>query len=578
VESAVGTLSPSEETVAKLQPLASGANALALEIAVNVAGARPAAASGQRDLFSEDTSTVLISESGAVVRLAAAVVTGQLLFLTDKRNNKEMVCQVVRKRVFRPTECYVELEFTEPKPSFWGLDFPAKAATPFHLEAAQTVQSAETAAEDAPTATPAAQGQGPAEMKQEVEGLREQIQALKQEKEQAPKAEAEAALQQSAKRAEAAAAERSRVNPPAAPVAPLAAPPPPTNPPAVASAVTDGKLPEAAAVAVPATPPAPVVRMALPKTPAAQEGGAKDSQAIDPFDPLLPKPDLDFSALPAPWARNDKPSLNDLHKPRRGGTGRLRLVLLSGLLLAVALGGAWYMSWLPLPPLDEIVQMIHPANSQNVVSVTAHGPAPAAASRRVAAPKATASARNTVTAEPVAESSAQPVTGTVAPADAPNAEAAAPNTSAPALAAPLEATKPATPAASPMHAGEQEEDASAGSIRKSAAAAPPSTTAESASPEPLARDAALVPPKLLKAANPVYPPDAMRDYITGDVRVDAVVEPNGRIGAMKILGGPMPLRQAALDALKQYEYAPATQDGRAVAAHVTVTVKFWFNP
>jgi len=70
----------------------------------------------------------------------------------------------------------------------------------------------------------------------------------------------------------------------------------------------------------------------------------------------------------------------------------------------------------------------------------------------------------------------------------------------------------------------------------------------------------------------------MRDYITGDVRVDAVVEPNGRIGAMKILTGPMPLRQAALDALKQYEYAPATQDGRAVPAHTTVTVKFWFNP
>jgi len=40
----------------------------------------------------------------------------------------------------------------------------------------------------------------------------------------------------------------------------------------------------------------------------------------------------------------------------------------------------------------------------------------------------------------------------------------------------------------------------------------------------------------------------------------------------------MLLRQAAVDALKQYEYAPATQGGRAVPAHVNVTVKFWYNP
>ena len=38
------------------------------------------------------------------------------------------------------------------------------------------------------------------------------------------------------------------------------------------------------------------------------------------------------------------------------------------------------------------------------------------------------------------------------------------------------------------------------------------------------------------------------------------------------------VRQAAIDALKQYEYAPATQGGRAVASKVTVTIKFWFDP
>src|SRR5271157_6630114 len=158
VESAVNTIATSEETVAKLQPLASGATPLALEVAVNVTGARPAPSSGQRDLFSEDTSTVLVFENGAVIRLAAAVVTGQLLFLTDKRSNSEVVCQVVRKRSFRPTECYVELEFTEPVPKFWGVEFPAKAASPAQADITKMVESSETADADAAPEAPLAPG------------------------------------------------------------------------------------------------------------------------------------------------------------------------------------------------------------------------------------------------------------------------------------------------------------------------------------------------------------------------------------------------------------------------------------
>jgi len=569
VESAVNTIPPSEETVAKLQPLASGANPLALEIAVNVAGARPASASGQRDLFSEDTATVLISENGAVIRLAAAVVTGQLLFLTDKRTNSEMVCQVVRKRTFRPTECYVELEFTEPAPHFWGLEIPAKTASPSQLETAQRVESAEPTVEDAPAKPTATQVQGVAELKQEVESLREQIRSLLQTKAEAAKAEA--ALQQSAKRAEA--AEQARIKPPAAtPAPPAALPPLPPNPPAVASAPTGGKTPEAAAEAAPDVAAKPLVRMALPKMTPAEEVGAKDSEAIDPLDCLLPKPNLDFSAAPAPGAANERRPLYDIYKPIRVGIGKFRLALISGLLLGVVLCGAWYMNWLPLPSLGGIAQRLHPANSKKVESGVAPHAAPAMASRTAATPNA--ASPDAVTTKPADE----PVGGTVESENAPNTEAPAPDAIAPANSAALKVKKPVAPTASPARASAKEKAASAGSLRKNAPTAIPSATAEATPPEPAASDTTLVPPKLLKSASPVYPPDAMREYITGDVRVDALVEPDGRIGTMKILGGPVPLRQAALDALKQYEYAPATQGGRAVAAHITVTVKFWFNP
>ena len=108
------------------------------------------------------------------------------------------------------------------------------------------------------------------------------------------------------------------------------------------------------------------------------------------------------------------------------------------------------------------------------------------------------------------------------------------------------------------------------------------TSAQSApmpvAPEVSVSDQPVVPAKLLSAVQPIYPPDAMRNYITGDVRIEAEVDKQGHIGAMKILLGPKQFRQVAMDALRQYEYAPATQGGRPVVSKVTVTIKFWFDP
>jgi TonB family protein len=97
-------------------------------------------------------------------------------------------------------------------------------------------------------------------------------------------------------------------------------------------------------------------------------------------------------------------------------------------------------------------------------------------------------------------------------------------------------------------------------------------------PDASADSAVITPAKLVQPVNPVYPPDAMRNYITGDVKLDAVVEADGRMGAMSVLSGPAPLRAAAMEALKKYKYAPAMQNGKGVASHVKVTIKFWFDP
>jgi len=99
---------------------------VALEVPVTVNGARPVEGSDKREPFAEATKTVLVHSTGAVIRLSSAVTPGQLLFLTNDKTKKEVVCQVVKSKNDGSVSCYVELEFTEPLQGFWGLGFPGE--------------------------------------------------------------------------------------------------------------------------------------------------------------------------------------------------------------------------------------------------------------------------------------------------------------------------------------------------------------------------------------------------------------------------------------------------------------------
>src|SRR6266571_2640215 len=97
---------------------------VALEVPVTINGARAVEGSDKREPFSESTKTVLIFGNGAVIRLTSSVAPGQLLFLTNERTKKEVVCQVVKSKNYRNISGYVELEFTESAVGFWGMRFP----------------------------------------------------------------------------------------------------------------------------------------------------------------------------------------------------------------------------------------------------------------------------------------------------------------------------------------------------------------------------------------------------------------------------------------------------------------------
>ncbi len=82
---------------------------------------------------------------------------------------------------------------------------------------------------------------------------------------------------------------------------------------------------------------------------------------------------------------------------------------------------------------------------------------------------------------------------------------------------------------------------------------------------------------LLKSVPPVYPAFARSSHVEGDVALGAFIDANGNVTELKVLSGPPILRQAAMDAVRQWKYDPARLDGRPVPIHLGLTVRFRFQ-
>jgi periplasmic protein TonB len=122
---------------------------VALEVPVTVNGARAVEGTDKREPFSETTKTVLVFGNGAVIRLGSPVAAGQLLFLTNEKTKKEVVCQVVKSKNYKSVSGYVELEFTESVVGFWGMRFPSDRIGP-QAPASSPVASLPSAAKPNP--------------------------------------------------------------------------------------------------------------------------------------------------------------------------------------------------------------------------------------------------------------------------------------------------------------------------------------------------------------------------------------------------------------------------------------------
>ena len=81
-------------------------------------------------------------------------------------------------------------------------------------------------------------------------------------------------------------------------------------------------------------------------------------------------------------------------------------------------------------------------------------------------------------------------------------------------------------------------------------------------------------PMQLRKVNPAYPPIAQSARVQGVVILEVVIDEQGRVADAKILRSIPLLDQAALDAVRQWEYTPTLLNNVPVAVIMTVTVQF----
>jgi Gram-negative bacterial TonB protein C-terminal len=440
-------------------------NMLAREVRVMATAALPGKSAGERDLYTEETTSSLVHEHGGVIQLSAAVVRGQLLLLANVEAKREVVAQV--KRIYKQNRC-VELEFAEPSPRFWGMEFSAAAAllpkNATDVEAAARVISAE-ADDDEPLEPP------PAPTAEEVQALRRELEALQQ---QVP------------------------------------------GPAATVKSQSTEQDP------VPAQPIA-----------------AEQAQ--------LPN-SLSAFTMPLPKAKRPFRARGKFTPGFRGGL--FRFALLSAALVATVVGAAWFKHWLPWSSTTK-KPMVH------LPAIAANATTPLPRATREAA-LANSEFINTNVA------SAAPVTSPRTPLHIPESPAQPFASSRSAAPPPVKRTSPST---TPVENRAVVRPAKAAS---DPVAPPAAETASSV-------DGVIVPPKLIKSVRAVASLDAVRDFETGNVVIDAVVGTEGEMHLIKVLSGPPSLRAPAVEAVKQYRYEPATRNGQPVPEHVTIIIRFRFE-
>jgi len=74
--------------------------------------------------FTEETRTLVVNAHGALISLAAQIVAGQQIMVSNKTTSTTLECRVVHLGNAAAGKVQTGIEFVKACPSFWQIDFP----------------------------------------------------------------------------------------------------------------------------------------------------------------------------------------------------------------------------------------------------------------------------------------------------------------------------------------------------------------------------------------------------------------------------------------------------------------------
>jgi TonB family protein len=92
--------------------------------------------------------------------------------------------------------------------------------------------------------------------------------------------------------------------------------------------------------------------------------------------------------------------------------------------------------------------------------------------------------------------------------------------------------------------------------------------------EPIRVGGHVVPPKLVKRTDPLYPPEARDANVEGTVVVSALIDAEGNVKDAVVFSGHRLLRDAALECVGQWRYQPALVNGEPWPMKLLITIIF----
>jgi hypothetical protein len=78
----------------------------------------------ENKVFTEEARTLVVNAHGALIALAARLLSDQLIEIANKTTQQSLECRVVHVGNAQSGKMQLGVEFVKPSPSFWQIDFP----------------------------------------------------------------------------------------------------------------------------------------------------------------------------------------------------------------------------------------------------------------------------------------------------------------------------------------------------------------------------------------------------------------------------------------------------------------------